>query len=116
MDKDKLNTDRKGKILFIDATRIYNQIDRAHREFTPTQIEFISNIVRLYRGEELENNHNSNELLKDSFPNNKYCDVKGLCKIVDFKHIAELNWSLNSGRYVGAKEKDKEDFGEEIKH
>ena len=44
-------TARKDKVLFIDARHIFRQIDRAHREFTPEQIEFIANIVRLYRGE-----------------------------------------------------------------
>ena len=53
-DKGKKNTDRRNKVLFIDARNIYKQIDRAHREFIPAQIEFISNIVRLYRREELE--------------------------------------------------------------
>ncbi len=39
-------------MLFIDARQIFRQIDRAHRDFTPEQIEFLANIVRLYRGEE----------------------------------------------------------------
>ena len=38
-------------MLFIDARQIFRQIDRAHRDFTPEQIEFLANIVRLYRGE-----------------------------------------------------------------
>ncbi|HNV97591.1 MAG TPA: class I SAM-dependent DNA methyltransferase [bacterium] len=51
-DKDKKNTDRKEKVLFIDTRGIYRQIDRAHREFTPEQIEYITSIVRMYRGED----------------------------------------------------------------
>ena len=35
------NTERDGQILFIDARNIYRQIDRAHRDFTDSQIEFI---------------------------------------------------------------------------
>ena len=31
------------------------QVSRAHREFTPGQLEFLANIVRLYRGEAPEN-------------------------------------------------------------
>jgi len=45
--------DRKNTILFIDARNIFRQIDRAHREFTPAQVEYISRIVRLYRGEDV---------------------------------------------------------------
>jgi type I restriction enzyme M protein len=48
-DKGKVNTDRKDKILFVDAKEIYREIDRAHREFTQDQIHLLSDIVRLYR-------------------------------------------------------------------
>jgi type I restriction enzyme M protein len=51
-DKGKKYTQRADTILFLDARHIYRQIDRAHREWTPEQIVFIANIVRLYRGEE----------------------------------------------------------------
>ena len=44
---------RKDEVLFIDARNIFRQIDRAHREFTPAQVEYISRIVRLYRGEDV---------------------------------------------------------------
>jgi type I restriction enzyme M protein len=51
-------------VLFIDARHIYRQIDRAHREFTPEQVEFLANIVRLYRGKEPEFVRGSEKLLK----------------------------------------------------
>jgi type I restriction enzyme M protein len=49
MDKNKKNTPRKDKILFIDAKELYNQIDRAHREFLPEHIQKIASTVRSYR-------------------------------------------------------------------
>lgn len=55
LDKSKKNTERKDKILFIDARNIYRQIDRAHRDWTNEQVAFISNIARLYREEQIEN-------------------------------------------------------------
>ena len=45
---------RKDTVLFIDARHIYRQIDRAHREWTPAQIGFLANLVRLCRGEALD--------------------------------------------------------------
>jgi type I restriction enzyme M protein len=51
-------------VLFIDARHIYRQIDRAHREFTPEQVEYLANIVRLYRGKEPEFMRGSEKLLK----------------------------------------------------
>jgi type I restriction enzyme M protein len=46
--------DRANTVLFIDARHIYRQVDRAHRDWTPAQISFIANLVRLYRGEALD--------------------------------------------------------------
>src|SRR5229473_1887965 len=53
-DRGKRDSERRDKVLFIDARHIYKQVDRAHREFTPEQIEFVANIVRLYRDEAIE--------------------------------------------------------------
>lgn len=50
-DKHKINTERKDKILFIDARNTYHQIDRAHREWKEEHIQNLTAIVRLYRGE-----------------------------------------------------------------
>ncbi len=112
-DKGKKNTDRKDKVLFIDARNIYNQIDRAHREFTPEQIEFIANIVKLYRGESIVETHSNaslNDNLKEYFPNGKYRDIAGLCKVAKVEEIKEQGYSLNPGRYVGVSEKKEDDF------
>src|SRR5207302_5155006 len=61
LDRGKSKTNRKDTILFIDARQIFRQIDRAHRHFMPEQIEFIANIVRLYRGEDIESEAGSAE-------------------------------------------------------
>jgi len=50
-DKKKVHTERKDKILFLDARNVYRQIDRAHREWTNEQQQNLAAIVRLYRGE-----------------------------------------------------------------
>mgnify|MGYP001792396075 FL=1 len=52
-DRGKAATDRKDKVLFIDARHIYRQLDRAHRDFTGEMIQFIADVVRLYRGDQL---------------------------------------------------------------
>ncbi|MEI8174668.1 MAG: N-6 DNA methylase, partial [bacterium] len=102
-DKGKTKTDRKDKILFIDARNIFTQIDRAHREFTEKQLEQIKNIVSSYRGEKGVG---------------KYKDIKGLCKVATIKEIAESGYSLNPGRYVGTEvvEESEEDFTEKVKN
>ena len=110
LDKGKKNTNRKDKVLFIDARHIYHQVDRAHREFRPDQIEFLANIVRLYRRESIETSKGSEELMKEHFPEGKYVDVPGLCKITSLDEIREQGYSLNPGRYVGVAEREEEDF------
>ena len=51
LDRGKAVTPRADTVLFIDARHIYRQMDRAHRDWTPAQIGFLANVVRLYRGE-----------------------------------------------------------------
>lgn len=99
----------RDTVLFIDARHIYRQIDRAHRDFLPEQIEFISNIVRLYRGEEVETDNGSVKLMKENFPKGKYRDIDGLCKVATIDQIKGHSYSLNPGRYVGVAEKEEED-------
>lgn len=102
LDKAKAGTPREDTVLFLDARHIFRQIDRAHRDFTPDQIEFLANIVRLYRGEEVETSEGSEALLAESFPDGKYVDVGGLCKVATRAEIEAQGWSLNPGRYTGA--------------
>lgn len=133
LDKGKANLspsppgERAGErgsdtVLFIDARHIYRQLDRAHRDFTPQQIEFLANIVRLYRGEEQENRHDSTEMLAEygflpSPPGRgaggegaTYRDVPGLCKVATIDEIEAQGWSLNPGRYVGVAAREEDDF------
>lgn len=109
-DRAKEKSKRKDQILFIDARNIFRQVDRAHRDFTPDQLEYIANIVRLYRGEKPENRHGGEKLLKESFPQKKYEDVPGLCKLASREEVAGHDWSLNPGRYVGVGASDPDTF------
>ncbi|WP_261223344.1 class I SAM-dependent DNA methyltransferase [Ancylothrix sp. D3o] len=103
--------DGEDKVLFIDARHIYRQVDRAHREFSDAQVEFIANIVRLYRGENAELTVGGSEMLTQAFPDKVYRDVAGLCKIATLAEIEAQGWSLNPGRYVGVAERQEaEDF------
>jgi type I restriction enzyme M protein len=110
LDNGKKESDRKEKVLFIDARRFYRQIDRAHREFTDEQSELLSNIVRLYRGEALDFSRGSKPLIEENFSKQKYADVPGLCKVASAKEILEQGWSLNPGRYVGVVESEAEEY------
>lgn len=116
LDRGKRETPRADQVLFIDARDVFRQVDRAHREFTDEQLEFLANIVRIYRGEEPELEHGENALFADRFPEGTYADVKGLCKVATIEEIEAQGWSLNPGRYVGTEveELDEEVFEEKL--
>jgi type I restriction enzyme M protein len=117
-DKGKAGTGRADKVLFVDARHIFRQLDRAHRDFTRAQLEFLANVVRFYRGEDLEFNDGSEEKWEEIFGDApSYIDIPGLCKAATLQEIEAQGWSLNPGRYVGvAKGEDlsDEDFKEQL--
>jgi type I restriction enzyme M protein len=88
-------------VLFIDARKIFHQIDRAHRDWLPEQIEFLANIARLHRGEKVEIKDGSSEMMGAYFPHGVYADIPGLCAVTTLQQIERQGWSLNPGRYVG---------------
>jgi type I restriction enzyme M protein len=121
LDRGKAKTKRADTVLFIDARHIYRQIDRAHRDWTPAQIGFIANLVRLYRGEALDVTQGGKETdakIKEVFGSKPaYADVPGLCKVATLAEIEAQGWSLNPGRYVGVapgEDVSDEDFNEQF--
>ena len=122
LDKGKAKTKRADTVLFIDARHIYRQVDRAHRDWTPVQIGFIANLVRLYRGEALEApkvgaGETAAKLVEVFGDTPAYRDVPGLCKAATLAEIEAQGWSINPGRYVGVapgEEVSDEDFKEQL--
>jgi type I restriction enzyme M protein len=104
-DKGKSASNRKDTVLFIDVRHIYRQVDRAHRDWTPAQIGFLANLVRLYRGEDLDltlGGDDARAKLEQIFGKKpKFADVPGLCRAATLNEIEAQGWSLNPGRYVG---------------
>ena len=121
LDKGKGKSGRTDSVLFIDARHIYRQVDRAHREWTPAQIGFLANLVRLYRGEALDFTLGGDEArakLEEIFGKKpKFADVPGLCRAATLQEIEAQGWSLNPGRYVGVAAGEAvsdEDFKEQL--
>ena len=113
LDRGKRGTEREDKVLFIDARKVFRQIDRAHRDWLPEQIEFLANIARLYRGEDVEAAEGSAKADVRIVPRLASTPMfLGLCAVATLEQIEEQGWSLNPGRYVGvaAAEDDGVDF------
>lgn len=117
---------KKDEILFIDARNIFTQVDRALREFSDEQTKNLAIINRLYEEdsesfyslikeyETSRDNADSEEGMKyfqkqinwllERFPDGKYQDVIGLCKVAKLDGedgVIDQDYSLNPGRYVG---------------
>ena len=118
LDKGKAKTKSKREVLFIDARPIFRQVDRAHRDLAPDQVELIANIVRLHRGRKPENRHGGGSLVASTFAKGNYGDVGGLCKGASLREIEREGWSLHPGRYVGAPRREEacSDFDEKLTH
>lgn len=114
-DKKKSRTEKKDEILFIDARNVFTQVDRAHRKFSDEQIKNLGIITSLYNGDtqafqdliaEYKANGQQDQIdwLMERFPEGKYQDVIGLCKVAKIDGedgIKDQDYSLNAGRYVG---------------
>ncbi len=109
-DKAKAKTKRKDQVLFIDAKGFYRQVTRAIRDFLPEQIEFLANIVRLYRGDAAETVAGSDSILKQQFPEGRYRDIAGVCRVATVDEVEAQGWSLSPGRYVGVSPQQNKDL------
>lgn len=145
-DKQKCHTDKKDEILFVDARNVFTQVDRAHRKFSDEQIKNLGIITKLYSGDEqafvnLVEEYKANvekapevsddkavmpksywqaqiDWLTERFPEGKYQDVIGLCKVAKLDGedgIIDQDYSLNAGRYVGVVIEDDGLTAEEFK-
>lgn len=87
-----------GKVLFIDAKKLGDVIDRRIRELSEEDILRISETYHRWRDD------------------TNYADIKGFCKSASLEEIKEQDYILIPGRYVGVEtgENDDEPFEEKI--
>ena len=79
----------KGKVLFVDARKLGFMADRTHKDFSEEDIKKIADTYDLY--------------LED-----KAKDIKGFCAVKTLKEIADQDFILTPGRYVGVEEQDED--------
>ena len=84
--------DRKGEVLFIDASEKGCMVTRRNREFSSEDIDSIANVYHEWKQK-----------------TNNYQDIKGFCKSATLEEIEKNNFVLTPGRYVGIP--DQEDDG-----
>jgi type I restriction enzyme M protein len=84
--------DRRHEILFIDARNLGHLINRRTRELSDDDIARIANTYHNWRN-----------------TGGKYEDIAGFCAAVPISKVAELDYVLTPGRYVGLPD-DEDDF------
>ena len=100
MRRDRANSsqyqDRSQEILFIDARNLGHLINRRTKELSEEDLKLITDTYHGWRNKAGE-----------------YEDVAGFCASVSLEKVAELDYVLTPGRYVGlADDEDEFDFKE----
>ena len=92
---------QKGKTLFIDARNLGTMVTRKLRELTDGADGDIMRIANTYK----------------AFAEGTLADEKGFCAVVNIAKIAEQDFILTPGRYVGIaeQEQDSEPFEDKMK-
>ena len=93
--------DRPGEVLFIDARKQGQMVDRTHRDLPADDIARVAGVYHAWRGE------------ADA---GAYADVPGFCKSATLEEVRRHGHVLTPGRYVGAEpqEDDGEPFAEKM--
>jgi len=94
--RDKRNNrfrDRRGHVLFIDASKLGRMIDRKQRELTREDIAKVAGTYHAWRGDKGAGD---------------YADVAGFCKTATLDEVRAHGHVLTPGRYVGAEEVEDE--------
>ncbi|SEH11513.1 type I restriction enzyme M protein [Natronorubrum sediminis] len=86
---------RSEETLFIDAHDLYESLDRTTNHLNTDHIHKVADTVRAYRGEDGVS---------------EYEDELGFCKIATVDEIADNNYLLTPGRYVGV----EQEIGDEV--
>ena len=86
--------DRRGEVLFIDALKLGQLVNRTRKEFSDEDIARIADTYHAWRGE------------PDA---DAYEDVPGFCKAATLDEIRRHNHVLTPGRYVGAAAAEADD-------
>lgn len=78
------NRNRKGEVLFIDASELGYMVNRRNRSFSDSDIQTIAGTYHEWKRD-----------------GGDYQDIKGFCKSATLEDIEKHNFVLTPGRYVG---------------
>jgi type I restriction enzyme M protein len=104
------NRNRKGEVLFIDASELGYMVNRRNRAFAEEDIQQIAGTYHEWKRLPTPRPSEEGKPTSDSSQEEKgYRDIKGFCKSATLAEIKKHNFVLTPGRYVGIP--DEEDDG-----
>ena len=92
--------DRRGQVLFIDARKLGQLVDRTRRELSDADVQRITDTYHAWRGEPQAET---------------YTDVAGFCTSASREQIRGHGHILTPGRYVGAEEVEADAVSFEVR-
>ena len=96
---------RKSEILFIDARNLGHLINRRTKELSHEDIQQIAATYHAWR----TSSSTPSPLAGEGGGEGAYQDIKGYCASVPLSRVAELDYVLTPGRYVGLPD-EEDDF------
>jgi len=87
------NRDRKGEVLFIDASELGYMVNRRNRAFDDNDIQKIAGTYHEWKRD-----------------GGNYQDIKGFCKSATLAEIEKHNFVLTPGRYVGIPDEEESEI------
>jgi len=119
--KTALDADKKAMLIAEKESKKKDKNLRKELEVKARQLRELNAVFNEYQeqftqssvGEPLQDYKQSLkdwQILTEHFPDDTYQDIEGLCKVVDLEEVAENDYSLTPGRYVGYSIKIDEDF------
>lgn len=107
--KDGEHRERKNEILFIDARKLGQMVNRRLRVFSDEDVTKIADVYHQWRNK---------AVIPTQEGSAGYKDIEGFCKAATLEEVKANNNVLSPGRYVGteAEENDGIPFEEKMKH
>jgi type I restriction enzyme M protein len=85
------NRNRKGEVLFIDASELGYMVNRRNRAFAEEDVQQIAGTYHEWKRE-----------------GSNYQNIKGFCKSAKLAEIEKHNFVLTPGRYVGIPDEEED--------